>query len=119
MPDAASGAGERCRSDVLGSDRHRQFLTAFAACGGVRRELQVRRAGASASPCEDRLHVAFEDIRLADEGADEAVGRAVVDAPGVSMHSMRPRRITAMRSDITSASSWLCVTSSVLTFSSE
>ena len=32
------------------------------------------------------------------------------------MHSILPRRITAMRSDITSASSWLCVTSSVLTF---
>ena len=69
------------QSHVLGPDAHRQGLPLDDACRGRCGELQCASTKQGLS-LRDVFHAAFQDVRLSEEGADEAIWRLVVDDKG-------------------------------------
>ena len=94
--------------DALGPD-HELDRAAGREIPALRTQLEgieAKAAGAAPRPVGDGVH----DVRDADEVGDEGGRRGLVDAPRVAELLDAPVDITAIRSDIVSASSWSCVT---------
>ena len=100
------------------------------ACGAVPSEMRSGRRASVAGPAvaaggtrgrgrrgaeaARRLDLPLEKGRAADEAGDEPVGRALVESCCVPTCRTRPSFMTTRRSAIVSASSWSCVTMTVV-----
>ena len=121
--DVDDGTGDRAQlaprparlgddAQLLGPYRERDLVAeADRAVGGGGDEETVAGRGRDleeiAGPAGD---LGLDDVRRPDEAGDEAGGRPLVDVFGEADLLDLPCDITAMRSLITSASSWSCVT---------
>ena len=105
LRDSAICSGRTLTVDLLaGRDRRRRS----ARCAPSWR--CSRRGRSRPCPSDARRTVPVEEIRLADEIGDVAVGRLVVELARLPICTMRPSRMMQTRSLIDSASSWSCVT---------
>ena len=100
----------RVDANALGSNRHAHRLAgADVRAGGDDDTLAFPVATHGEVP-DELGHDQVEGVQRADEVGHERRLRVIVDLARTPVCSTRPAFMTAIRSDIASASSWSCVT---------
>src|SRR5262245_35969690 len=73
------GAGTRLNGGVLRPDHDGHAALRPRACGNAGFDFATRQKGNARLATVERLDVALEEIRIADEIGDKTLGRAVID----------------------------------------